>query len=209
MVQLSVLVPSFTVSPESDFLSSGPVGGPFSPDLATYTLVNSETIPAPFTIDVGPESWLSVTPTSGTIAAGSQTQVQVALAPGASALPSGIYTSSLAFRITNSDVDTASRQVQLTIQAEPLPLTGPVPNPFRDYTEIHFNLENPGTAYARVLDVGGHLVIDLGSKGFPAGGNKWAWGGDDGSGRRVPSGVYVFELRTGDMTQRMNVTYIH
>ena len=140
---------------------------------------------------------------------GGQTQVQVALNSSAADLEGGVHTSSVEFLITGSEAATATRQVQLTVVPDPAPVTGPVPNPFQDYTEIHFNLENPGTAYARVLDIAGHLVIDLGSKDFPAGGNKWAWGGDDGGGRRVPSGVYVFELRTGGMTQRMNVTYIH
>jgi lysyl endopeptidase len=71
------------------------------------------------------------------------------------------------------------------------------PNPFQDFVEITVELESDAWTTAKVFDVQGKLVADLGGEPLTAGENVVAWGGSDQDGRRLPAGVYVLVMEAG------------
>src|SRR6185503_10567295 len=66
------------VSPANDFSASGFEGGPFAPDLQTYSLTNAGGSDLDWTI-TKTVSWLTLSSTQGTLAAGATTNVTVSL----------------------------------------------------------------------------------------------------------------------------------
>ena len=84
------------VSPLSGFSSAGTVGGPFSPAGTTYTLTNQGTASIGWTA-TKTQAWLDVTPTNGTLAAGSSTNVGVSLNSAANSLAVGTYSDNITF----------------------------------------------------------------------------------------------------------------
>ncbi|MBN1348769.1 T9SS type A sorting domain-containing protein [candidate division KSB1 bacterium] len=77
------------------------------------------------------------------------------------------------------------------------------PNPFNPATEIRYNLPAGGSnrlVSLIVYDVLGRQVKALIEERQPAGMHKIIWDGTDMLGKRVPSGVYISILRTGDFT---------
>ena len=76
-----------------------------------------------------------------------------------------------------------------------------VPNPFNPTTTIQFDLARDGQVRLQVFDVAGHLVRTLVNGAMTRGYNQSAtWNGLDESGRRVPSGVYFYQLVTDELT---------
>ena len=75
------------------------------------------------------------------------------------------------------------------------------PNPFRDATLLPFSLGAPDAVEVVVYDVLGRRVRRLAERDYPAGHHGVAWDGRDGSGQPVPAGVYVAQLRAGDVVR--------
>jgi hypothetical protein len=76
-----------------------------------------------------------------------------------------------------------------------------VPNPFNPTTTIKFDLARDGQVRLQVFDVAGHLVRTLVNGTMTRGYNQTvAWNGLDEGGRRVPSGVYFYQLVTDELT---------
>lgn len=78
------------VTPIEGWVSSGDAGGPFVPAAKTYTLRNQGANDEAWTASVN-QPWLSVSAASGTVAAGAEVEVTVALAEAAADLPVGMY----------------------------------------------------------------------------------------------------------------------
>jgi hypothetical protein len=78
------------------------------------------------------------------------------------------------------------------------------PNPFARETEIRYSLATGGVGTIRVYDVQGRFVRSLAARGGTAGGASWD--GRDGSGRRVPAGVYFVRLDSSEGTVSTRVT---
>jgi hypothetical protein len=74
------------------------------------------------------------------------------------------------------------------------------PNPFNPTTELAFELASEGPVALRVYNVRGEVVAILVDEVLPAGAHTAVWNGRDTEGRRLASGTYVAELRSG--TQR-------
>jgi uncharacterized repeat protein (TIGR03803 family) len=113
------------ITPGSDLLFTGPVGGPITPATQSYSLTNkaSGTLNWSVTKDA---TWLSVSPTTGTLAAGGPA-TNLTLKPNllANDLPPGSYTATLWF--TNlADSFGQTRQVTLAIVTPPLITSQPV-----------------------------------------------------------------------------------
>jgi hypothetical protein len=87
------------VSPTNGFAASGPVGGVFNVTSQSYSLTNLGGNSLPWSI-INTSSWLSASPSSGTLAGGAQTTMTVSLTAAANSLGSGIYTADLP--VTNS-----------------------------------------------------------------------------------------------------------
>ena len=90
-----------TPSSQQRFQSSGAPGGPFLPAIQTYTLNNSGSSALDWTaaVDV---PWLDVSASSGTLAAGNSTTVDVSVNAGANALAADAYRGIISFTNTTS-----------------------------------------------------------------------------------------------------------
>ena len=74
------------------------------------------------------------------------------------------------------------------------------PNPFSHSTKIRFQLARPGAVSIKIYDIAGRRVKILTSGKAKAGPHEVAWDGTDAAGRRLPSGVYFTQMKTGDYT---------
>jgi len=79
------------ISPTNGFAASGPVGGGFSVTSQDYLLSNQSGSSLPWNA-LNLPSWLTASPSSGTLAGGAETTMTVSLTVAADGLPSGIYT---------------------------------------------------------------------------------------------------------------------
>jgi C1A family cysteine protease len=92
------------VSPESNFVTVGNQGGPFSPASREYTLLNKDVASIDYEITVSPDSgWLILTgATGGTMASMEETMITCSIDAGASGLDEGVYLETISFtNLTN------------------------------------------------------------------------------------------------------------
>ncbi len=89
------------VTPVAALNALGPVGGPFTPSVQTYTLTNGSASALNWTA-VKTQSWLTLSSAGGTLGAGSTVQVTATVNGSATALAAGIYQDTVAFRNTTS-----------------------------------------------------------------------------------------------------------
>jgi len=73
-------------------------------------------------------------------------------------------------------------------------LDAPYPNPFVDFTQLSFSLEQSSRIDIRVLDLQGRSVRNLASGKFAAGNHMQRWNGRDDSGKKLNAGVYMIQL---------------
>lgn len=125
------------ITPSSAYNPTGYVGGPFSPTNMVYTLTNSGNFSLNWTAAKA-VSWLTISPTSGTLAAGASTAFTVTVNSGANSLPVTNVTDTIIFNNTTSGDGNASRSVSLTVTGAPslavspngFSSSGPVGGPF-------------------------------------------------------------------------------
>jgi hypothetical protein len=79
------------------------------------------------------------------------------------------------------------------------------PNPFNPTTTIRFDMAQAGHVVIDVFNIRGQRVTTLVNEEFGAGFHRVEWNGTDDRGRTVGSGVYFYNMRTGDFntTRRM------
>ncbi len=75
------------------------------------------------------------------------------------------------------------------------------PNPFNPQVKISYTLPVAGEVTVRVYDVKGRLVRELKDEPAPAGAGQVPGDGADGGGRPVSSGLYFYEVRSGDLVK--------
>jgi hypothetical protein len=75
------------------------------------------------------------------------------------------------------------------------------PSPFRDETEIGYNMMKGGNAEIVVYDVLGRRVRTLVSGFVRAGDHRVVWDGRDDSGKEVAPGAYLYQLRTDNVVE--------
>jgi hypothetical protein len=80
--------------PATGFTAVGPVGGPFSPNSETILLTNAGSFSLTWSL-INTSSWLNVSSTNGTLAAGSIAPISASLATPAYNLTPGVYNVSL------------------------------------------------------------------------------------------------------------------
>ena len=86
---------SLTITPLAGFVANGPAGGPFSGTSQTFNLINNGSGSVNWGI-VSTSAWLTVSQASGSLSAGSQTNVMVSLA-SPSGLPARAYSAAVLF----------------------------------------------------------------------------------------------------------------
>jgi subtilisin family serine protease len=110
--------PILEVSPESPVNISGVTGGVFVPNTILYTLMNTGDATMDWSATPS-DPWLSLSQSSGSLAPGEGTTLQISLNDTANALPPGSHTNTLSFvNLTNNEGST-SRLVTLTVNTTP------------------------------------------------------------------------------------------
>ena len=139
------------VTPIGDFSSSGTAGGPFSPASVIYSLANTGASSLNWTASKT-QNWVSLSATSGTLAAGASTTLTLSVNPYAESLVSGSYSDTLSFVNVTSGEGNTTRAVALTVSApgqlevsptEGLDSSGYVGNLFSP-SSITYTLANSG-----------------------------------------------------------------
>jgi len=83
-----------------------------------------------------------------------------------------------------------------------------IPEPFRDEALVRFGLPRATTVDLAVYSVEGRMIRRLASGAMPAGTWERSWDGRDGSGDRVPSGLYFLKLATHEGTFTQRITFV-
>ncbi len=141
------------ITPADDFVSSGPVGGPFVPASKDYTLRNTSGTVLAWTA-ADNRTWINLSRTSGNLDPGASDVVTVFFTSGADSLGTGVHTGTITFTNRTTGVGNATRGVTLTISgtagtlavtpAEGLTSTGGVGGPFTP-SSVDYTLRNSGT----------------------------------------------------------------
>jgi len=97
------VLPVLSVLPATGFTATGPVGGPFIPAAQDFTISNLGGTPAVWKV-VASSVWLAVSPSSGTVAAGGQTNFTMTLTAKADQLAAGIYKTTVTVRNNKNQI---------------------------------------------------------------------------------------------------------
>ena len=106
--------PVLAVTPIMGFNATGAVGSEFLPSSATYVLSNTGIGPLNWTCGKT-ATWLTLSSTSGSLAAGATTNVSAAINAGANSLSAASYTDTLTFINSTTNSGSTTRTVALTI----------------------------------------------------------------------------------------------
>jgi hypothetical protein len=120
-VSLTVNEPpgSLSVVPAEGLVSTGSVGGPFSPASQDYILENTGGGVLAWTA-AKTQTWTTLSSTSGTLEAGAAATVTVTINAGANALTAGSYKDTASFTNTTNGFGNATRSVNLKVNASPV-----------------------------------------------------------------------------------------
>lgn len=83
-----------------------------------------------------------------------------------------------------------------------------VPNPFDQRTAIRFAVPTAGRVNVQVYDLSGRVVRELVNDDRRPGFYTVTWDAYDNAGRRVPAGVYFYELRAADKSIERKMLYL-
>lgn len=114
-------------------------------------------------------------------------------------LPAGKYR----YRLKQIDTDGAfeySHSVSVTVSETGFVLYGSYPNPFNASAVIQYYLPHEEFVLLQIFDVLGRKQKDLVSSVRESGLQRESWDGTDNSGGLLPSGVYIYRLRTGEIS---------
>ena len=75
------------------------------------------------------------------------------------------------------------------------------PNPFNPITTISYQLSEISKVSLKIYNIKGQLVNTLINEIKPAGEHSVVWNGIDQSNQSVPSGIYLYRLKTKDDSQ--------
>jgi Peptidase family C25/Propeptide_C25 len=110
----------------------------------------------------------------------------------------------LRFRATDNLLNSASAEwmLELASSAGGLTLSGVLnyPNPFKDQTDICFEVSAPADVLIRIFTVAGRPVRELKSYGAPAGFNTIHWDGTDEYRQKIANGVYLYKIICRSLT---------
>jgi len=151
-VGLNVLAPaSLSVSPATALNSSGTAGGPFSPASAVYGLTNTGGVAMNWTATKS-NNWVTLSASSGVLAAGATTNVTVSINSNANGLAAGSYSDTVTFTNTTNGTGNTTRGVGLSVlapaalgvsPATALNSSGPAGGPFSPGSAV-YTLSNTG-----------------------------------------------------------------
>jgi flagellar hook capping protein FlgD/List-Bact-rpt repeat protein len=108
-----------------------------------------------------------------------------------------------------ADNVTVTRLAPVGIQGGSTPIVARLraaqPSPFLENTSVVYELAVGGPVELAIYDVSGRLLRVLVNEVVGSGPHTAAWDGTDDAGRRVPPGIYLLSLTTGDqrLTRRV------
>ncbi len=82
------------------------------------------------------------------------------------------------------------------------------PNPFNPSTTIEYSVREAGHVELSVYDLSGRKTATLVNEGKSAGLYAATWGGDDGFGNPVASGVYFYRIESGDYVESKKMVLV-
>lgn len=135
------------LAPLEGFEFEGPEGGPFGPASTTYTLANLGVSSMDWT-STATETWLDVTPTSGTLAPGSSTTVSVSVNANADVLARGIYSSVLSFQ-DNTNTTSLGVPIDLVVGLKRILVYTQYGDASQEIPRTFAAIETVGTNYIR------------------------------------------------------------
>ncbi len=149
-------------------------------------------------------SWLSETPTSGSINAGDSAKVAVAF--NTAGLADTVYIARL--EITSNDFAHSPKYVIVRLDVGPtlavdngdngipeeFALDQNYPNPFNPVTNIEYAIAEQADVTVKIFNILGHEVATLANETHDAGYFSVEWNGRNNAGSQVSSGVYFYQL---------------
>jgi C1A family cysteine protease len=105
------------VTPEGDAQCEGPVGGPFDPPSATYLVEYNGTDPIDYEVRLSSGvDWATLSgSTTGTLASGESTSIDVVLTSNADLLPTGMHTVTVYFANLTNQLGDTTRDLRLAV----------------------------------------------------------------------------------------------
>ncbi len=91
---------------------------------------------------------------------------------------------------------------------ENVKLTDVFPNPFNSNVVVTYELQKQTDVFIGIVDLSGRLVLQEHLKGKSAGTHVYRWSGENIAGKEYPSGVYVFSITSGGVSQSKKIAYI-
>jgi hypothetical protein len=110
---------SLSVTPGDGLMSTGFVGGPFSPTSQAYILQNTGGTAIAWTA-AKTQAWTTLSAVSGSLNPGASVMVTASINAGANALAAGTYNDTVSFTNTTNGNGTTTRPVSLTVSASPV-----------------------------------------------------------------------------------------
>jgi len=148
---------ALSVTPAGGLTSTGPTGGPFTPASMDFSLQNTGGAAIDWTVSAN-QTWITVLPASGNLAAAASATVTISINAGANTLLAGAHNATVTFTNTTNATGNATRPVTLTISAAPgalavtpaggLSSTGPAGGPFTPSSLAYTFQNTGGTAIA-------------------------------------------------------------
>jgi flagellar hook assembly protein FlgD len=85
---------------------------------------------------------------------------------------------------------------------------GVYPNPFSEYTNFTFSLDESTDVRLVIYDLSGKVIKTLADREFEQGTNQVQWNGTNDAGAPVAVGVYFYRMEAGEFvkTDRVVVT---
>jgi hypothetical protein len=82
------------------------------------------------------------------------------------------------------------------------------PNPFNSSTSIQFFLKIENYTILSIYDITGRKILDLLKKTLSSGNYKIQWNGNDKSGNKVSSGIYLIQLKVGVTSISKSIVFL-
>ncbi len=82
------------------------------------------------------------------------------------------------------------------------------PNPFNPTTTIAFTVAAKSQVQIQIFNLSGQLVRELVDREYAAGKYSTSWDGKDVQARNAASGIYVYEMRVGNIRQTRRLTLL-
>ncbi|TDI87854.1 MAG: T9SS type A sorting domain-containing protein [Caldithrix sp.] len=95
-----------------------------------------------------------------------------------------------------------------TLQPKAFTLSPNYPNPFNPGTTIAFAVPTISRVQIKIFNLKGQLIRTLVEQDYPAGKHSTLWDGKDDNARNVASGIYLYEMKAGDVREARRLTLV-